>query len=203
MVQVGESSIDQAGDIGGEGVSRFHWVGPEGLDIAPADVTAVHTALHAFYAVVAQNAAHSITYAIQPEARILDEQTGELVAAVNQEGTLADIPSLGVATGYPAGAGARINWHTGVVVGGRRIRGATFLVPLQAAAFTQQGSLSGNVQQGLIAAAATLNGALQSAGCNLIVYRRPPKGATTGGVAALTQAWTIGSRPAMLRSRTK
>lgn len=202
-MDVGVTSVDQAGDIGGNGVSRFHWVGREGVPIDDTDVSAVSAALHSFYTAICANlAAHSITYAVQPETLILDDSTGKLTGAIQGQG-LAPIPSLGAAQGYSAGAGARINWLTGVVVNHRRVRGATFIVPIQSSSFTQQGALSGVAQQELIAAAGNLNGALQTAGCNLIAYHRPAKGATTGGVAALVSAWTVGTRPAMLRSRAE
>lgn len=199
--QVATTSVDQNGDIGGEGVSRWHWVGQEGADIQPADVDTVAGLIHAFYTSIAQYLPPNLTYAIEPEVPVVDESSGKLVNLVSGSTVQSAIHGSSTGTQYPAGTGSRINWQTGLVVNGRRLRGAVYIVPLGDNAYSSQGAIQTPVQQALINAARTYNLGVQAAGCAQIVYHRPKKGETTGGVAALVNAWTVGSTPASLRSR--
>jgi hypothetical protein len=196
-----ESSVDQAGDIGGNGISRFHWVPGDGITVDSELVDGVHDAIHQFYSGLALHLPSSMSYAIQPEVKELDAESGKLLGLVAAGATLADIHGLATANTYPAGVGTRVRWLTGQIVFGRRLSGSLFLVPLASNAYTSAGSLDGAIQGAILASADTLVGNLQGLSCSMIVFHRPPKGATTGGVIAVVQAQSVGTAPASLRSR--
>lgn len=109
----------------------------------------------------------------------------------------ADTTQFGSATGGYAGpAGACVNWATGVIVGRRRLRGRTFLVPLAGGAYQSDGSIEPTTLANLRSAASGLAGI-----ANMRIWHRPTKLNPTGGSSFLVTAGTVADRAAVLRSR--
>jgi hypothetical protein len=85
-------------------------------------------------------------------------QTFDGEGKLNGEGTLSSVPAAinGSGTGaYAGGAGAVVNWLTDAFVGGKRVRGRTFIVPLTQNAFQADGTIADAYRTSLGAAAVT------------------------------------------------
>lgn len=102
---------------------------------------------------------------------------------------------VGVGSGaFSAPAGMVVNWLTGAVVNGRKVRGRSFMVPLAGAAFATDGTpgpTTVTTFQG--AAAALLTGTPA-----LIIAGGTPE---TGSVEASVTGASVPDRAAVLRSR--
>lgn len=123
----------------------------------------------------------------------VDEATGELL------GTLPVSPPAliqGFGTGgYSAVAGACVNWKTGGIVSGRRVRGRTFFVPLHNSCFQNDGTLEAAFLT-TIRAAASLYVASTDGPC---IWHRPVGG--TGGSAHDITVATVSDKSSFLSSR--
>lgn len=97
---------------------------------------------------------------------------------------------------WAAPVGASITWLTDGVVNGRRVRGRTFLVPLNTGAYDYQGSLQATAISTLQTAA---NALVTSAAGDLLIWHRPVNGGG-GSVHAVTGA-RVADKAAILRSR--
>lgn len=142
----------------------------------------------------------TITLAVQPTYRVLDETTG----IMTQEKALGVVPSdtLGASgLAYGAVAGFNITWRTSDV-STRKLRvGRTFVVPVTGAAFQTDGTLLDTARTFLQTAANTYVGgvAVGSPG-HPVVWKRPSKGGSDGHTSQVTSA-TINDRSSFLRSR--
>lgn len=88
-------------------------------------------------------------------------------------------PSVGTgASGFSAPAGASVRWLTAGIVAGHRVKGRTFLVPLTAAGYQDNGTLTTTLVAEIQSAANALVAALPT---DLFVWSRP---------AAATPSWT-------------
>jgi hypothetical protein len=77
----------------------------------------------------------------------------------------------GTATGaYAGNAGAVVHWLTSLIVGTRRVRGRTFLVPMIGSAFESNGSLTSTALNTINNAAAAL---ITAVGTGMVVWSRP------------------------------
>lgn len=125
---------------------------------------------------------------------LIDEATGEMVSF---ESATAQPPIGGSGSKvYAAVSGACISWYTAGVANGRRVRGRTFLVPLQDQAFASDGSLSVSLLADLAAGG---NGAVAAG--ELQVWHRPSGPGATDGFAHPVTAWRATDQAAYLKSR--
>jgi len=148
----------------------------------------VKTFFDAIAARIPDNA--SIVY---PGEATVHDNTGTLT------GALALTPPASTnATGlgsYAAPVGARVNWETGTISGGRRIKGRTFLVPLVSSTFDTDGTLtSANLTVILNAATAFLAG-LATDGVQLGVWSQ------IGSSVSPVNSATVPDQATVLRSR--
>lgn len=125
----------------------------------------------------------------------VEEATGQIVGTWT--GTApTTLVSSATATSYAGMAGAQCQWLTSLIVSGRRVRGATFLVPLLNQAFDSNGSLStgtvGNIQSAATALIAALAGELK-------IWSRPRP--TIAGANATVIAARCPDLAVSLRSR--
>lgn len=147
-----------------------------------------------------------LTIQVENVGDIIDDATGTLV------GTWSTTPVAAVQGTspaiYAAPSGACINWLTNVVSGGRRLRGRTFLVPLGAAEYQTDGTLTPAFMAALTQAAATFQVATVA---TFLVWGRPrlaspatatrPAVAARAGTSALVTASAFKDKVAVLRSR--
>lgn len=194
-------SVDQAGDIGGNGVSRYRYVTADGSPASQDQIDSTAMAIHDAYQGMATFLAGSVTWAVQAEVDQTDENSGQLVEKMYVSVALPDISGGAFNTTYPAGTGGRINWQTGAIVNHRTVHGANYISPLSYESYDKSGAINGAVQGQLSAMAATIQGQPNNVAMVLIVYHRPPKKTFTGGQALTVGGWTVGTTPSSLRSR--
>lgn len=132
---------------------------------------------------------------IESEVPVIDSDTGTI-----QDFNTIDPPAPveGLSNDRYAGpAGAVVTWRTQDLRNGRRIRGRTFLVPLNTASYEEDGTLVPNALSTIGEFAdAMIGGALEG---DLGVWSRPIGG--SGGVFASVTGYTIPDMVAVLRSR--
>jgi hypothetical protein len=105
----------------------------------------------------------------------------------------------GAAAGaYAAGTGAYTSWGTGAIVGGRRLRGRTFLAPLWGGCYDS----SGTIATGTLAVLSPAVSALAAAG-RMVVWHRPAAGGGGGGSSSLVTSGTVPDQVTSLRSRRR
>lgn len=144
----------------------------------------------------------AIKLQLPPGATIRVPNDGDTLEATT--GTLTGVwsstgggTSTSTETGvYAKGVGARITWNTDLVENGRRVRGATYIVPLLAGAYQADGTIATSSLNAIQAAADALVTGMAG---DLAVWHRPgPKGA---GVPAVVVSATVKDQVSWLRSR--
>lgn len=130
------------------------------------------------------------------------EDSGDTIAEAT--GTLTGSWSFGTATGfvgggssnYPSGVGACITWNTDGIVRGRRVKGRTFIVPLDGGSYDASGTIASFSLDTLRTAAADL---ITACGEAFVIWSRPVGG--VGGSAHPVVSATVHDKVATLRSR--
>lgn len=180
------------------------WSGPGSADkrtIMYFEDTAVFSttraAVAAFWEALEGNITADYTWVVAAEGRRLDTATGGLTGVENDP-TVYQGAGTGTAGSQVADATqALIRWATGIIVGGRRLQGRTF-IPGTPRANTQGGNLSSFAVVGISSTANTFISGLGTDN-KLVVWHRPST--SSGGVAhPVTQASTW-SELAVLRRR--
>ena len=100
------------------------------------------------------------------------------------------------AVGAAAGVGACVSWLTGGIVGGRRLRGRTFLVPLHNSTYDTDGTFT----SGVLTALTAFQTAMRAAG-PLAVWHRPTTPGGTDGTSYGVIGARVRDRVAFLSSR--
>lgn len=183
-----------SGFIGGPGVSTFY----------STDVTNDLPRIYAFFNALVSMLPLAVSIQVENAGDIIDETTGRLIGS--WIGSVQP-PVQGTTGGaYSAPTGLVVNWETGVVQDGSRLRGKTFIVPAAGTAFADNGTLNDSARENLRVPAA----ALAAAGSLVVWHRpraarpadgsRPAVTARAGGYASLSGA-TVADRAAVLRSR--
>lgn len=187
------------GDIGGAGISRFRFVRNDSTSITVADCNAAGAAVRAFWATIA-NMPSTVTVQVQAAVELFDPNTALVQGFLNM--TTVPAPVVGGTSGaYAAGIGARVNWKTSTLSGRRLIRGSTYVVPLGSGIYTPTGGLGATQVTLCTNAANNYLAAMTTAQLSAVVWHRPPKGLTSGGLVGLITGAVVPSTPAGLRSR--
>lgn len=185
--------VTWTGFQGAPGVSTFYSLN------AYNDLTQLHT----FFAAVAGMLPADVRISFSGTGDILDETTGALTGSYAWD-TPADVVGTN-ASDYAAPVGMIVDWETGVVQDGHRLRGKTFLVPLSGDMFATDGTPDASAVGTLQGAAAALaeNG-------DLVVWHRPRAAkpevsipavtSRAGGYASISSA-TVPDLAAVLTSR--
>lgn len=124
----------------------------------------------------------------------IDDATGTITGTWTGVG--GAVVSSTTAGSYPAGTGAYVNWQTGAIVNGRRLKGRTFLCPLLTSVFDTNGTIT-TPNLTLIGGAATT---LATVGV-MRVWHRPTAPGAGDGSSALITAGTVPDQVTSLRSR--
>lgn len=150
----------------------------------------------AFFNALASDLPESVSIQVQQEAAIIDETTGELQSYVSVDAV--PLPVIGGSgASFSAASGGVVTWNTDTVVRGRRLRGRTFVVPLDTTAYDAQGTLASSTITLMNDAAAALIG--DGSGPQLVIWARPRTGAD-GAIGSVT-SHRVADRVAVLRSR--
>lgn len=138
-----------------------------------------------------------VSITVNPEVELIEDTTGELQDVYATTPNVAVIGSGGLQ--YSGPSGAVVNWRTPTIRNGRRIRGRTFIVPLQTAAYDESGNLN-PAAQGVVrdAAAGVIAG---TSTVRFGVYGRPSTALANDGVWAEATSSSVPDLAAVLRSR--
>lgn len=142
-----------------------------------------------------------LSWTIPSSGDEIDDATGALTGGWVGSGG-GTVSATATAAGYPAGVGARLQWNTGVVYDGRRVRGATFLAPLYGNAYESNGTLT----TACISTLQTAADAWVASGVAKGVWSRPITGSDDPaddrpGLYAAISSCKIPDRVTSLRSR--
>src|SRR5665647_270653 len=119
---------------------NFYWNGAVAGVFDAADATAAIAAVRTLFNSVSLcfQSAHSIQ--VSPIVEVFEATTGALISTVTGTAVAAVI---GTGTGTPLTAeGPLLQWHTGLVVGRKLLRGRTFLVPSMSGTLDLSGSVT-------------------------------------------------------------
>jgi hypothetical protein len=198
MTQLLRLKVNWTGFGGGPGYTNFHFGAPAGDWITPENITEAVTKLDTFLATVNGKLPASVSVKIDPTAETIAIADGKLI---DFDAITPATRGSGTGTGnYSAPSGACINWYTGGIRNGRRVRGRTFIVPLAGSALSTVGNLDdGTLTQ--LTTAATALAAPGAGGQQLYVWGRPSAKGATDGVAYPVISARILDKVAMLTSR--
>jgi len=144
-------------------------------DSAPSATTAA--ALQSAYEGFAPILSDDATFDLDPVGRVLDDATG-LLLGFEAVSWSAPVEGTGVGLRGPDASCALISWQTATIVGGRALRGRTYL-PYPSLSVLGEGQITGG---GLTAFQAAVDNAESDFGPGgLVIWHRPVGGA--GGVA--------------------
>lgn len=118
--------------VEGQGLSTFY---------AESDGTvAIQVAAAALFNAIKNLIPINTTISIPQGGDLIEESTGALSGTW---GTSSVTTVQGGGSGaFPGGVGARVVWETQAIRAGRRVRGSTFIVPLIATAYENNGTLA-------------------------------------------------------------
>lgn len=148
-----------------------NWPGAPGLttffltDATQTKVDAIRTFFNSIAGVIPSG----LTIQVPASGDELNIGDGTIAATWSVATTPTVVTGSG-AGAYAGNAGAVIHWLTSVVIGGRRVRGRTFIVPMISTQYETNGSLTSAAITTLTNAATTLSTSL---GTSLVVYSRP------------------------------
>lgn len=180
------------GFTGAPGYTNFFFRAFGGGDAVDLEVARVR----AFFAPLQVRLPNTVRIAVQQEAAILDEATGDLIDYA--QATTAPTAVAGSSTdSYSAPAGAAVTWNTNGIARGRRLRGRTFLVPLAGGAYQNDGTLASATITDINTGAAALIG--NGTGPEAVIWSRPRDG--QGGTIAAISSHRVADQVAILRSR--
>lgn len=160
-----------SGFQGGPGLSVFHFRDFTDQVGSQEQVAGAVAKVDAFIQDIRIFIPAPVTLRVSPDVEELEDTTGELTTVYNASPAAATNGLASGGTNYAAAVGAVINWRTGGVRNGRRVRGKTFLVPLSSSAFGVDGTLSDSAITTLSGAAADMVN--QTGNGDLGVYARP------------------------------
>lgn len=184
MVDMARARVEWTGGVPGGGLSTFYC----------ASVSPDFSALKAWFTALAPYLPPSVTIHVPGSGDLVDMASGHITGAYTATGS-----GTVVGTGNSAwsnGVGMAVQWGTTLIVGGRRLKGRTFVCPL-AQGFA---SADGTLNDAIVTAVQTASNTLVAA--DLIrVWHRPKPSAPTSGTWSPVVAAVIPDRVTALRSR--
>lgn len=189
------------GTSGGPGLTQLAMLGNG--EFTGANAQAAVNAVRKFWDSVKAYLPDELKLTVSPIVDIYNETNGELTNSTVAAAAPLVVTGLGT-SGYAGGAGLKLNWNTGIIRGGRRVKGATFIVPAIATAFGNTGTPIPGVGTAINTAANVLMADLTAGGTALLVWSRPlvvdgvitRTGATAGVISG-----TLAAKSAILRGR--
>jgi hypothetical protein len=127
MTDVARVTAVWTGFTGAPGYSNFHFTS---LDTDTARNSA-GAAVRTFFAAFGAYLASTWTITVQPNIKVFDMTSGKLIREDTMTTPPAVLPGSSAAVAYAGGAGLVVRWNTGLIYNGRRVRGRTYMVPLQ------------------------------------------------------------------------
>jgi hypothetical protein len=176
-------------------------IGAAGGDWNPTGAQTAVNAVRAFWAAHAADLPDELRLTVSPVVDTYERTTGDLFSS----NVAATAPAVVVGTstsGYAAASGLKVTWNTNQIREGRRVRGATFIVPISAGVYTAVGTIGTARINATNTAAAQLISSLNAGGTPLAVWSRPRTGinARAGFCTEVVQG-TSSTKTAILRGR--
>ena len=188
-----------AGFQGAPGYSNFFMDTPGADSVPPAGVDGAVTSVVNFFAAIKGSLSPTTSVSVSPVVEFLNATSGIVVGEASSSATPPAQVGTATATTLSAASGACVSWGTSTIVGRRRVRGRTFVVPLSIEAYDSTGTLAPDTLTRLTDGSRALIGATAGNGTRLVIWHRPKIGA--GGVQAFVTSAAIRDRVAVLRSR--
>jgi len=113
----------------GPGVSTFYFV---------SSATGFPADLQTFFQAIKAALPSSVTVTVPNSGDTIDEATGDLFGVWTDAGGSTTVGTS--STLFAGGVGMRIRWITAGVHRGRRVKGSTFIAPMQSASFSTDGT---------------------------------------------------------------
>jgi hypothetical protein len=155
--------------------------------------------IRAFFANIAAQIPNDVTLSFPSLVELYDEVSGQLVG---EETFTAPSNVVGSDSGlFADGVGVRVDWLTGAIREGRRVRGRTFIVPAAAGCFTNSGEVATFAKDTITTAANGLISSLGGNGTALTVWSRPPVGTKAGGALTDVIQAAVPNKAAWLKGR--
>lgn len=195
--EIGRLKINWTGFTGAPGYTNLYFNDFSEGSVTQAMVDGFRSRTDTLLGTIQTRLPSTVTVAVDPTVDIIDVPTGNLTRFMS---TTPAAARVGQGTGnYSAASGGVINWYTGGVRNGRRVRGRTFLVPFASSALGPNGTLDDTLRTSLIGAIQTFIGPGANQGL-LGIYARPKPGLSDGAWFAVT-SFTHPDKVAVLRSR--
>lgn len=188
-----------SGTSGGPGLTQMAVYANGGGTPTSTQAQSACNAVRAFWDAIKTLLPNELTLTVSPNVDTYDELTALLTGSVTA-GT-APLPVTGTSsTSYAGGCGLKVDWNTGVVLGGRRVVGRTYIVPASSNVYDADGTLSAGSVSLIQGAASTMLTSLSTGGLNLGVWTKPGGVRSVPGITAVTGA-SIRDKTAVLRNR--
>lgn len=162
-----------------------------------AEIDATTAKVRAFWNALITLIPNGVTLTTRSDVDEFDIPSGELTRSLTAA-SVAVVTATGTG-GYSAAAGACLNWATGEIVNGHRLRGRTFVVPLAVTNGFDFGTLMSTAMTTLNSAATTLRTA--ASGIPMAIWHRPTAPGADDGVSGLVTGHSLNDKTAVLRSR--
>jgi len=182
---------------GGTGYSVFH-VREAGIEPLNLSAQAFATDLRAGLVSLGGDLPNDVTINFEAEAREIDVESGTLVGV---HAVTPPAAVTGVQTGtYAAPSGAKVDLITAAIVAGRRLKGRTFIVPLAATSYADNGQVSSSARGRLVTAFEMFRD--DPGNYSLAVWSRPQTAPVArAGTLADVISVSAPTKAAVLRSR--
>lgn len=189
MAEVGQVQTVFQGFSGAPGYSSFYFFGDP---MSPSTCQDAVDDAFAYWNNVVVQMSQGISFAVQPDVKVFNEVTGALVRV--EATTPSSQSNFASAGAYAGGVGAVSSWLTGAVHLTKQLRGRTFIVPLGAGAYENNGTIGATPLAALRTHTTTL-----AAVANFGVWGRPVGGA--GGEWAGCTGGSVKDQVAWLKTR--
>lgn len=200
-----------SGTSGGPGLTQFAIGGWTSGTTAGAGNQPAVDAVRQFWFALAGILPDELRLTVQPVIDDYDDANGQLIGSYVAANAPASVLGSS-ATSYAGGAGGKVTWNTGQIAHGRRIKGATFLVPLANGVYSGTGTITPGTITTVNNAANSLMTALSNNGTPLVIWSRPreakapspsyPNGQTArAGFTTPVLNAAMGTKTAILRGR--
>jgi len=183
------------GSTGLPGLHTTYWNGT-GTSPVAADALDVVDRVHDFWEAISELLSAGLDITCTDPVDVLESTTGELTGSL-PPGTVAPVEGDGSST-LPRATMLLLKYLTDDIVGGRRLRGRSFIGPLSVTTNT-----TGSVTPGSNTTLLTAAGNLQTGttGSRQVVWHRPTQALPASGVVSEVTSYASSSEFSVLRSR--
>jgi hypothetical protein len=156
--------------------------------------------VRAFWAAINGLIPNEITLTVSPVVDVYSTVGGALVGSY--QAPIAPVVVAGLDSGvYSMASGVKMQWNTGVILNGRRVRGSTYIVPAGSSAFANTGTVAAGARTTLQTAGNTLISAAETDLNPFGVWSRPENTTSNDGVFSAIAGAEAVEKGAVLRGR--